>query len=84
MTLCHNDVRDLTASLLKDVCPNVCKEPFIQLLTGETLQYKTASTDNGARLDVSAEDFCGYQSQRAFLMSVWSTLFLPHIKISLL
>ena len=24
MTLCHNDVRDLTASLLKNVCPNVC------------------------------------------------------------
>ena len=51
----HNDVRDL---LLRDVCPNVVKEPVLQPLTGETLQYRTASTDDEARLDVSAEGFC--------------------------
>ena len=66
MTLRHNDVHDLTASLLKDVCPNVCKEPSLQPLTGETLQHKTASTDCGARLDVSGGGFWGYQSQKTF------------------
>ena len=74
MTLCHNDIHDLTASLLKDVCPNVCKEPSLQPLTDETLQHKTASTDSGARLDVSAEGVWGYQSQRAFYVHVFSPL----------
>ena len=46
----HNDIRDLSASLLKDVCPNVIKEPVLQPLTGETLQYRTSSTDDEARL----------------------------------
>uniref|UniRef100_A0A1X7TW86 Uncharacterized protein n=1 Tax=Amphimedon queenslandica TaxID=400682 RepID=A0A1X7TW86_AMPQE len=27
INLRHNDVRDLSASLMKDVCPNVVKEP---------------------------------------------------------
>ena len=62
----HNDIRDLSASLLKDVCSNVCKEPTLQPLTGESLQHRSASTDDGARLDVSAEGFWGNRYQRAF------------------
>ena len=62
----HNDVRDLSASLLRDVCPNVVKEPVLQPLTGETLQYRTASTDDEARLDVSAEGFWGHRFRKVF------------------
>ena len=62
-TLHHNTLRDLTAILLKKVCPVVSKEPPLQPLSGETLHLKTASSDDGARLDVAAEGFW-YQDQR--------------------
>ena len=62
----HNDVRDLSASLMKDVCPNVIKEPVLQPLTGETLQYRTASTDYEARLDISAEGFWGHRFRKVY------------------
>ena len=55
----HNDIRDLSAALLQDVCPNVTREPNLQPLTGESLRYKTASTEEEARLDISAEGFWG-------------------------
>ena len=34
-------------SLLKDVCSNVCKEPTLHPLTGESLQLRSASIDDG-------------------------------------
>ena len=36
-TLRHNEVRDLVASFLTEVCPNVSTEPQLQPLTGEQL-----------------------------------------------
>ena len=66
VTLRHNDIRDLSASLLKEVCPNVCREPILQPLTGESLRLRSASTDDGARLDISAEGFWGHRYQRVF------------------
>ena len=36
-TLRHNEVRDLTAKLMTEVCHDVCIEPHLQPLTGETL-----------------------------------------------
>ena len=65
-TLRHNDVRDLLVSLLKDVCPNVCHEPPLQPLSGESLLYRSASTEDNARLDIAVEDFWGYQGKRSY------------------
>ena len=57
-------MRDLFASLLKDVCHDVEVEPHLQTLTGEVLTSSANSSDE-ARLDVSARGF--WQSgQRAF------------------
>ena len=36
-TLQHNELQDLTASLLVDVCSNVSREPTLQPLSGESL-----------------------------------------------
>ena len=49
---CHNELGDLTALLLAEVCHDVTTEPVLQPLTGETLQYKTAITTDDARLVV--------------------------------
>ena len=52
----HDDVRDLFASLLKDVCHDAEVGPDLQPLTGEVLVSSANSSDE-ARLDVSA---CGF------------------------
>ena len=56
-TIRHNEVRDITASLLTEACHNVATEPLLQPLTGEHLNYRTANTDAAARLDIRARGF---------------------------
>ena len=56
-TIRHNEIRDITASLLMEVCPNVAIEPFLQPLSGESLNLASANTTDGARLDVHARGF---------------------------
>ena len=60
-TMWHNELHDFIASLLSKVCHNVCVEPHLQLLTGETFPLAFENVDDGARLDVaSAGWFLGY------------------------
>ena len=61
----HNEVRDITADLLSEVCKDVCIEPPLQELTGEHLSYKTANISPEARLDVCARGVWS-TNQRAF------------------
>ena len=61
----HNEVRDITAELMSEVCPNVTREPQLQTLTGETFNYR-ANIEDGARADISADGFWGNNHQRAF------------------
>ena len=65
-TLRHNEIRDLTANLLSEVCHDVSIEPSLQPLTWETLASSSAITEDGARLDVAASGFWGGQYERAF------------------
>ena len=65
-SICHNEVRDLTASLLSEVCCDVGVEPTLQRLDCEHLHYATANREDGARLDVDARDFWGGNRQCAF------------------
>ena len=64
----YNDLRDFTANLFTEVCSNVCIEPPLQTLTltGELLSHETSNSQDGARLDVSAQGFWGDRHQRAF------------------
>ena len=50
----HNELRDLAADLLAQVCKDVAVEPPLEKLSGETFQHKSANTSDEARLDVSA------------------------------
>jgi len=63
-----NKVRDLTASLLSEVCSDVGVEPALQPVEGEPLQFATVNREDGARFDVVARDFWGRNRQRAFLI----------------
>ena len=65
-TICHNEVRDITASLLTEVCHGVSIEPHLQPLTGELLQYRTANVKDDTRLDIAADGFWGGRFEKAF------------------
>ena len=64
-TLRHNNIRDLTADLMAEVCNNVCTEPELQPLSGEALQRRSANCQDSARVDIRAEGFWE-RSQNAF------------------
>ena len=69
----HNEIRDITCSLLSEVSHDVTVEPTLQPLDEHTLRYASAITDNGARADIQAKGFWGNPHQRAFLMSKYLT-----------
>ena len=62
----HNEVRDLLANLLTEVCHDVSVEPHLQPLSGESLSLRTASIEDNARLDVAASGFWGGRFEKAF------------------
>ena len=53
----HNDIRDLTASLISEVCPNTEIEPSLQPLTGESMERRSANTQDDSRLDIRCRGF---------------------------
>ena len=62
----HNAIRDITAQLLTEVCPNVCVEPTLQPLTGESFPLRSTNTEEGTRLDVKAQNFWDKSKQSTF------------------
>ena len=50
----HNEIRDLTANLLSEVCNNVCTEPELLPVTGENLSGASVNVQPEARLDIAA------------------------------
>ena len=41
----HNELRDLTAHLLTEVCSNVGVEPVLQPLEGDRMDHRTANSE---------------------------------------
>ena len=65
VTLRHNEIRDVTAKLLGEVCKDVTTEPVLQQLTGESFNEKNGNESDGARLDICARGFW-VAGQKAF------------------
>ena len=65
LTMRHNELRDLTADLMRRVCAAVKIEPELQPVTGEHLPRSTNKED-GARLDVRAQGFWDGTKQDAY------------------
>ena len=53
----HNEIRDITAEILGEICTGVTVEPTLTPLTGESLPHATAIKSDQARADVSARVF---------------------------
>ena len=62
-----NEIRDITATLLSEVCNDVRVEPDLQEVTMEELSWKSTITTDGARLDIAANRFWGGRFERTFV-----------------
>jgi len=62
----HNEIRDLTANLLTEVCHDVSVEPYLQPLTGEVLSGPSSIGQDGARLDIAASGCWGGRHERTY------------------
>ena len=76
-TICHNEILNITAYLLMEVCHNVMTEPDLQSLTGEAMSRLTSSTTDGARLDIAVNGFWGDCYERVYLDVIVFNLHAP-------
>ena len=65
-SICHNELRDITAELMSKVCRNVSTEPSLQPITDEHLIHRTANKEDSALLDVAVDNFWGNDRQYVF------------------
>ncbi len=65
-TLRHNEIRDTTASLLTEVCSEVCVEPNLQPVSPDQLNSASANSQDNARLDISANGVWGSRFQKTY------------------
>ena len=67
-SLHHNEIRDLTATLLTEVCSQVCVEPELQPVQhSDEFPLATSNTQDLARLDVAVNGFWCACSERCFI-----------------
>ena len=66
-TLRHNEIRDLTASMLSEVCSNVSVEPALHESSGEILSGGSTNRDSGAHVNVAVDGFWGSGRERTFV-----------------
>ena len=79
----HNELRDLTYQMMREVCKNAEKEPLLQPLTGEKFQHATANTLDNARLDLSAQGFWTRGERAFFDIRVFDPVALSYMNQSL-
>ena len=65
ITIRHNDLRELTANLLTEVCKDVDIEPQLLPVTSETFKNRTANTSKEARVGIKSRGFW-VRGQQAF------------------
>ena len=52
LSISHNDLRDLTARIVPDVCKDTEIEPKLLPLSGEELRGRTTNRSNEVRLNI--------------------------------
>lgn len=67
----HNDICDITANWLSEVCRNVEREPPLLPLTGENIVPISANRRDDARADIRATGFWGRQQSAFFDVRVF-------------
>ena len=70
----HNDIRDLTASLMEEVSTLTETEPTLQPLSGETLLRGSAITQDDSRVDFRCKGFWNPHQDAFFDVRVFNPL----------
>ena len=65
-TLRHSGIRNIFGQLLTKVHPNVGIEPILQPLSGETYHHLGTNTEDGARLDIRAQNVSDKRQRRTY------------------
>ena len=79
----HNDLRDLTAIILSEVCKDIEIEPTLLPLSGEELHGRTINWSNEARRDIRARWFWERGQQAFFDIRVFDPNACSYLKKSL-
>ena len=53
----HNNLRNLTANMMSEVCKDTEVEPKLTPLSGEELHSRTSNSSNEARVDIRTRGF---------------------------
>ena len=61
-----NEIRDITATLLLEVCHDVAIEPHLQALSGEAFPHATLTSKDGARPNIVASGFWSGRFERTY------------------
>ena len=67
----HNDLRDLTANMMSEVCKDTENEPKLTPLSGKKLQGRTSINSNEGRVDIRTRGFWERQQQAIFGLRVF-------------
>ena len=79
----HNEVRDIMANLLTEVCHDVRIEPHLQSIADNTFSTLGAASNDDARLDVVASGFWGGRFEKTFLdVRILNPYMLPQTNLS--
>ena len=79
----HDEVRDITAQMLKEVCHDVTVEPMLIPMNGERLAHRTANAASEARVDVSARGFWTREQKAFFDIRIFDPMAQCHRESSL-
>ena len=63
----HHELKDLTATLLSNVCDDICHKPELQLATSEVMVNRTAKITKDTWLDVALSRLWGGRYERSFI-----------------
>lgn len=83
VTLRHNNIRDITASMLGEVCKDVAIEPSLIGLTGETFDLESVKKGDDVRTDVRARGFWTKGQQAFFDVRVFDPNASRHLQHTL-
>ena len=83
MSIRHNDLHDLIARIVSEVCKDTEIQPKLLLLCGEELHGRTTNWSNEARLDIRARGFWNNGQKAFFDIRVFDTKACRYLNKSL-
>ena len=64
----HNQIRNITAKFLKDICSDFYVEPELRQLSGDQFEARTINKYDDARLNISVREVFRHFCQKAFFV----------------